>query len=498
MTAGAAYIEARSPAADAVLKINDDLIERKTNADEDADGAQPVVGCSIPFMFLMCAPCMAMNMAWAAQWAALGPLLQILLPSSAVQLVQLVGPVTGVLVTPAVGVLSDNCTSTYGRRRPFLFWGALSSAACWLVMMFTVEIGEALGDADANAIAANPETASRKWTTVFTVLCYVWMDITVNLTQVPNSLMIADFAGDRQVTAAAVNGGYATAGSFFVSGYILACGPAHQSIKRFLSILIGIMLGTCLTVCLFVKEKQYTRVKTLSRCRQIGDAFLAVWTGIRLLPKRLAIYCIIIVFSQYGFTAYSGAKGQFFGIVVKGGVADGADSCGIDDNPKCSTAQIAFNDGVELASGTTDTIYNCVGLLALVSLPFFVRKFGVKAVVTVALIPQVLLCAMAFCKNIPIDMIIVIACSIPQNVVLYMCMPVIIHVIGHSSESGLGMFAGALNSALCTGQFLNFIFSSILVTSSMGYALPVLVGGILSTIAFFVALFLWDIKSYTM
>ncbi|EQC28196.1 hypothetical protein SDRG_14020, partial [Saprolegnia diclina VS20] len=489
------YVEARSPMDSTVLKIQDDGKDIQTDAPTDV-----VDGCSVPFMFLMCAPCMAMNMAWAAQWAALGPLLQILLPSTAVQLVQLVGPVTGVIVTPVVGVLSDNCTSKYGRRRPFLFWGAISSALCWLVMMFSVDIGEALGDASATQIASNPETASRKWTTFVVVLCYVWMDITVNLTQVPNSLMIADFAGHRQVTAASVNGAYATAGSFFVSGYILACGPAHQSIKRFLSVLIAIMLVTCLTVCAFVKEKPVDRVAlgSATKREQIATAFAAVWNGIRLLPKHLAIYCVIIVFSQYGFTAYSGAKGQFFGIVVKGGVSDGADSCGQDGSPACSAQQTAFNDGVELAGGYTDTIYSCVGLLALMALPFFVRKFGVKAVVTTALVPQVLLCVLAFCKIVAIDMIIVITCSIPQNVILYMVMPIIIHVIGRSTDNNLGMFAGALNSALCAGQFLNFIFSSVLVLSPMGYALPVLVGGILSAVAFLVSLFVWDIKSYTM
>ncbi|CAK4692107.1 unnamed protein product, partial [Aphanomyces euteiches] len=48
---------------------------------KDAEGINDVdksqqEGMSVPMMFLVCCPKMAMNMAWAAQWAALGPLLQ--------------------------------------------------------------------------------------------------------------------------------------------------------------------------------------------------------------------------------------------------------------------------------------------------------------------------------------------------------------------------------------------------------------------------------------
>ncbi|OQS03501.1 Glycoside-Pentoside-Hexuronide (GPH):Cation Symporter Family, partial [Thraustotheca clavata] len=461
-----------------------------------------VESCSILFMILLCAPKMAMNMAWAAQWAALGPLLQILLPSSWVQVVQIVGPTSGLLVAPTIGVLSDACTSKYGRRRPYLFWGAITSAMCWLIMMHAVDIGEALGDTKAAQINQyiNDKTEykiHRTWTTVFTVICYVWMDITCNITQVPASLIIADFAGHRQVTAASVGQAYSIAGSFAVSGYILFFGPAHKSIKAFISMLIVIMLVTTMSVCLFVKEKQYVQVVARHKGAEIKAAFVAVWTGIRKLPRTLAYYAVCFVLIQYGFTAYNGAKGQFFGLVVKNGSADGADKCGGDLAP-CTQAQDDFNDGVRLASGTTDTIYNCVSLVFLVCLPYLVRKFGAKAVITATTIPQVLLIVMAFCKNIPVDMIIVIACCMTQNTIFSLQIPTIMHVVGHGTENQLGLFAGAFNSANCLGQFLNFIFASILVTSSMGYALPVLVGGILSSLAFVVAFFFLDLKMNSM
>ncbi|OQR97552.1 Glycoside-Pentoside-Hexuronide (GPH):Cation Symporter Family [Achlya hypogyna] len=456
-------------------------------------------GCSLLFMLLLCAPKMAMNMAWAAQWAALGPLLQILLSSSWVQVVQLVGPTTGLLVAPTIGVLSDACTSKYGRRRPYIFVGAITSAICWLVMMHTVDIGEALGDtktAEINAYvnADQEDKITRKWTTFFTVICYIWMDITVNLTQVPVNLIMADFAGKRQVTAASIGGAYSIAGSFAVSGYILFFGAAHKTIKSFMTMLIVIMLVTTMAVVIFVKEKQYVPVVARNKSAEIKAAFAAVWTGIRLLPYTLAVYGICFVLMQYGYTAYNGAKGQFFGLVVKDGLATGADKCG----DHCTKRQTDYNDGVQLASGTTDTMYNCGSLIFLAVLPHLVRKFGAKNVITFATIPQVLLILMAFCKNVPIDIIIVVACGITQNTINTLQIPTIMHIVGHGADNNLGLFAGAFNSANCLGQFLNFALSSVLVKSSMGYALPVLVGGILTLIALVIAFLKLDLKMYAM
>lgn len=37
------------------------------------------------------------------------------------------GPVSGLIVAPVVGSLSDNCTSRFGRRRPFIVAGLVAT-----------------------------------------------------------------------------------------------------------------------------------------------------------------------------------------------------------------------------------------------------------------------------------------------------------------------------------------------------------------------------------
>jgi solute carrier family 45 protein 1/2/4 len=204
-----------------------------------------------------------------------------------------------------------------------------------------------------------------------------------------------------------------------------------------------------------------------------------------------------MVLLQYGFTAYNGAKGQFFGLIVKDGDANGADLCSEWDDG-CSVAQQAYNDGVQLAGGLTDTLFSFCGLLFMFLLPFLVRIFGSKKVMIVSIIPQMFLIILAFCKNETVDVMIVIMCSITQNTIFTLVTPAIMYTVGHAPDNNLGLYAGAFNSCNCLGQFLNFIFSSILVMSSMGYALPIFFGGILSVVGFMVALFKLDLNMKTM
>ncbi|KAH9181362.1 hypothetical protein AeNC1_016662, partial [Aphanomyces euteiches] len=276
--------------------------------------------------------------------------------------------------------------------------------------------------------------------------CYVWMDITCNLTQVPVVLLIADLAGNRQVTAASIGQGWSIAGSLVVSGYISFFGPAHQSIKSFMGMLMGIMFVCCMSVVWFVKEEQYVPAVKPDTKQQLKDAFSALWVGFKKLPKVLAIYCLIFLLLQYGYTAYNGAKGQFFGIRVKDGIATGADTCGTAGNPACTDRQKAYNDGVRLAGGVTDTIFNLVGWAYLAIMPFLVRKIGAKWVIVIGYCHRHDHCS-----------------SISQQTIFALQLPMIVFQIGLSADNNLGMYAGAFNSANCAGQFLNFALATQLV-----------------------------------
>jgi solute carrier family 45 protein 1/2/4 len=67
-------------------------------------------------------------------------LLQLGLSKSRTSLVWIAGPLSGLIMQPIVGVVSDRCMSKYGRRRPFMIIGSIIVAGCLLVLGWTKEI----------------------------------------------------------------------------------------------------------------------------------------------------------------------------------------------------------------------------------------------------------------------------------------------------------------------------------------------------------------------
>ncbi|RLN49270.1 hypothetical protein BBJ28_00017790 [Nothophytophthora sp. Chile5] len=476
-------IEAGTPGYDSHASPKPGSVARGPNTDE------PLAHPSIWLLLAVSMPRMAIQMAWSAQWAALGPYLSTMLPNSAVQLTQFIGPIVGVIVGPSIGVFSDRTTSRLGRRRPYLITAGVLSIVCWIAMGYTREIGDALGDSGDDS----SEVMDRTWTSVFTIIFYAWMDITVNVVQTPAMLLVADFAGDRQTTGAALGQAWSTLGSIVIAIYIDAFGAAYNTMHWFMGTLSVIMF-VCVAVAVVVAKEtplDPSKVAQVSACVQVQGAFYSVYEGIKTLPKVLVLYGVGFFFVQYGYTAYNGNKGQFFGLEVYGGSAANADSC-----DPCSVEQDAYNHGVSVAGGIADLLYNIVGYVYSWCLPFLVSKFGLKWVLTLSTIPQMMLLVMAWVNNAGFDVFCVAITGVTSSVWFSCIVPVIIHVMGDDIE--IGMYVGALNSANCLGQLLNYAIGAAIVNTSLGYKLPVFLGGVMSTLGFFAAAFFLKIKMYSL
>lgn len=123
---------------------------------------------------------------WALQLSLLTPYVQELgVPHAWSSIIWLCGPLSGLLVQPLVGLMSDRCTSKLGRRRPFIIGGATSIVVSVLIIGFSADIGWVLGDRGDKKIRA--------------VVAYVFgfwlLDVANNMTQGPCRALLADLTG---------------------------------------------------------------------------------------------------------------------------------------------------------------------------------------------------------------------------------------------------------------------------------------------------------------
>ena len=67
-------------------------------------------------------------------------LLSLGLSKSRLSLVWVAGPLSGLVMQPIIGMLSDKSTSKYGRRRPYMIMGTVAVVVCYLILGWAKEI----------------------------------------------------------------------------------------------------------------------------------------------------------------------------------------------------------------------------------------------------------------------------------------------------------------------------------------------------------------------
>ncbi|PUE09671.1 MFS transporter [Limnohabitans sp. WS1] len=81
---------------------------------------------------------LGLQFSFGLQQSSMGPIYSYLgANEAALPLLSLAGPVTGLLVQPIVGAMSDRCTSRFGRRTPFFLIGAIVCSLCLLAMPYS-------------------------------------------------------------------------------------------------------------------------------------------------------------------------------------------------------------------------------------------------------------------------------------------------------------------------------------------------------------------------
>ncbi|KAL8482619.1 hypothetical protein ACS0TY_028694 [Phlomoides rotata] len=143
---------------------------------------------------------------WALQLSLLTPYVQLLgIPHTYAAYIWLCGPISGLVVQPIVGHYSDNCTSRFGRRRPFIAAGAALVAVAVFLIGYAADLGHASGDTLGKG--SKPRAIA-----VFVVGFWI-LDCANNTLQGPCRAFLADLSGGNSKKTSTANALY----SFFMA-----------------------------------------------------------------------------------------------------------------------------------------------------------------------------------------------------------------------------------------------------------------------------------------
>lgn len=119
-----------------------------------------------------------LQIAWSVELSNGSPfLLSLGLSKSLMALVWIAGPLSGTLVQPYVGMLSDNCRVSWGKRKPFMLGGAAATMVSLMCLAWTKEtVGGFLG-----LFGADRESEGVKVSIIVVAVIWVYiLDFAIN------------------------------------------------------------------------------------------------------------------------------------------------------------------------------------------------------------------------------------------------------------------------------------------------------------------------------
>ncbi|ETN45735.1 uncharacterized protein HMPREF1541_09568 [Cyphellophora europaea CBS 101466] len=162
---------------------------------------EPVESKSVWYLILLTLSIGGLQIVWSVEISNGSPfLLSLGMSKALVAFVWVAGPVTGVLVQPYIGLKSDRCRISWGRRKPFMVGGALGTAVASLLLAYAKDIMSVFG-----LMAGTDGKYEGIWRTMTIVFATVMMwclDFSINAVQAAIRAFIVDGAPSHQQEAA--------------------------------------------------------------------------------------------------------------------------------------------------------------------------------------------------------------------------------------------------------------------------------------------------------
>ncbi|AEO69158.1 693a7c8f-fc91-415c-a2d4-bba7717f7a75 [Thermothielavioides terrestris] len=295
------------------------LLSPSTSSGEDDAlvGDQPAAGGggddehqktkSIWYLILLTISIGGLQIAWSVEMSNGSPyLLSLGLSKSLMALVWIAGPLSGTLVQPYVGMLSDNCRIRWGKRKPFMLGGAAATIVSLMFLAWTKEIvGGFLG-----LFGAAPDSDFVKVSVIVTAVLFVYvLDFAINTVQAAIRAFIVDCAPTHQQESAnSMASRFVGLGNIagYLAGYLNL--PSYlwffgDTQFKDLCVIASIALGgTILLTCLLIRERDPRLDGPPAKDKPgILAFFRKIFTSIQRLPPQTKKVCQVQFCAWIGF-----------------------------------------------------------------------------------------------------------------------------------------------------------------------------------------------------
>ncbi|KAF8800152.1 MFS general substrate transporter [Phlegmacium glaucopus] len=237
---------------------------------------------------------------WSIEISYASPyLLSLGLSKSSMAVVFIAGPLSGLIMQPLIGILADNCTSSFGRRRPYMLLGTLICAFAMLLLGFTRPV--------ASIFTAWDTHTNNILTIWLAILAIYLLDFSINAVQaVDRALLIDTLPRPEQASANAWAARMLGTGSvigFFIGNIDLPYSfpfLGHTQLQVLSVIGSLLLVASHLLMAGLVKESVLVKnppIDGKSERRSFSQQVKDLWSNLFTLPKVIRQICIIQFFA---------------------------------------------------------------------------------------------------------------------------------------------------------------------------------------------------------
>ncbi|KXN89417.1 General alpha-glucoside permease [Leucoagaricus sp. SymC.cos] len=241
---------------------------------------------------------------WSVEMSYASPyLLSLGLSKPKMAIVFVAGPVSGLVMQPLIGALADNCTSKFGRRRPYMIAGTIICIFAMLLLGFTRWFASIFTgwDNDSNDLLTI-------WLAVFAIY---FIDFSINAVMAVDRALLVDTLPSSQQPQ-----GNAWAARMMATGAIVGFFVGNVDLTRrfpflgktqlqVLSVVASLVLLWChLITAVLTKEKVLlpnTDTTGKAGRKSFVQELKDIWTDMLNLPRVIRQICFIQFFAWLGW-----------------------------------------------------------------------------------------------------------------------------------------------------------------------------------------------------